>query len=89
MTELRVTPWTLELAPSEAALRRLLAKDGLSAYNGIRLTVRDRKSKTDALIGASVLFFWIADFSPRACYALPESQPRSSMALTTREMATM
>jgi len=56
MTELRVTPWTLELAPSEAALRRLLAKAGLSAYNGIRLTVRDRKSKTDALIGASVFF---------------------------------
>ena len=32
MTELRVTPWTSELAPSEEALRRLLAEEGLSAY---------------------------------------------------------
>ena len=32
MTELRVTPWTLDSTPSEAALRRLLAEEGLSAY---------------------------------------------------------
>ena len=32
MSELRVTPWTLDSTPSEAALRRLLAEEGLSAY---------------------------------------------------------
>ena len=32
MTELRVTPWTLDSTPSEVALRRLLAEEGLSAY---------------------------------------------------------
>jgi quercetin dioxygenase-like cupin family protein len=32
MTELRVTPWTLDSAPSEAALRHLLAEENLSAY---------------------------------------------------------
>jgi len=32
MTELRIIPWTLDSAPSEAALRRLLVEEGLSAY---------------------------------------------------------
>jgi uncharacterized protein YjlB len=32
MTELRVTPWTSSLPPSEAAIRRLLAEEGLRAY---------------------------------------------------------
>lgn len=32
MSQLCVTPWTSSLPPSEAAIRRLLAEEGLGAY---------------------------------------------------------